>query len=517
MEYYCLECNSRIADSPTGLCRDCGAQRAKDGFTTLALNKIYGLNKEKLKRNRRSHELHPEILENGSWHFSYDDIEAFLEKHPEIVNKFARIVPSQQADETDNIQVKGFDDLYSFDDFGEINNCKNCNQYPAIKSGFCLLCIDLLISKSEAMRLFGLSLSQFNTLESQGYIKSYTYKSQKRYIRTAISPAVYQALGTNNKWSPSTTSCRSCNKIDNPHYASGYCLECYKKTLEYYTLKQFIQGYNFAEIGKVKGVSRERIRQLFEKAISNEAENVFGDKYSKEDLDAIREVSKEEYQLNNARRLYADKLLENKDVAMQVATKHKITSQKSLVTRLGLTAKAALILEEVLPDVAAKLRSNGDKWSMKYEKCVQCGTTETPHQARGLCDVCYTRSDHHREAQYKWRMNNYEHFRAKQIAYEKEYNKRPEVKERVRKQSHKKRFGSIEVREEALRRDDYACVDCGLSQKEHANKHQMDLNVFHIDGQLENNDLSNLVTLCRNCMSKRARNNALSIKGGSDE
>ena len=29
------------------------------------------------------------------------------------------------------------------------------------------------------------------------------------------------------------------------------------------------------------------------------------------------------------------------------------------------------------------------RWSIKYDKCVSCGTTETPHSAKGLCKVCY--------------------------------------------------------------------------------------------------------------------------------
>lgn len=284
-------------------------------------------------------------------------------------------------------------------------------------------CIDQLISKGEAMRLFSLSLSQFDVLESQNHIKSYSYKTQKRYIRTEIHQAIYQTLGTDRKWSPTRTSCYTCGRIDKPHYASGYCLECYKETLEYYTLRRFINGLSFADIGRAKGVSRERIRQLFEKAISNEAENIFGEKYSGEDLAVIREETKKENKLNGARKLYSQELVEKRDKAVELVTANKLTSAKSLVNKLGLTAKAALILDEVLPEVAEKLRANTHKWAFNHEKCVECGTTETPHRAKGLCESCYARSDYHRNAQHKWRTNNYEHYREKQIEYEKEYLK----------------------------------------------------------------------------------------------
>lgn len=33
----------------------------------------------------------------------------------------------------------------------------------------------------------------------------------------------------------------------------------------------------------------------------------------------------------------------------------------------------------------------GHKWSLKYSKCIECGTTEIEHKARGKCNNCYKR------------------------------------------------------------------------------------------------------------------------------
>lgn len=30
-----------------------------------------------------------------------------------------------------------------------------------------------------------------------------------------------------------------------------------------------------------------------------------------------------------------------------------------------------------------------DKWAFRFDHCVECETTATPHQARGLCERCY--------------------------------------------------------------------------------------------------------------------------------
>src|SRR6516165_8742067 len=36
-------------------------------------------------------------------------------------------------------------------------------------------------------------------------------------------------------------------------------------------------------------------------------------------------------------------------------------------------------------------RSLGPLWAVQHDKCIQCGTQERPHWARGLCTICYKR------------------------------------------------------------------------------------------------------------------------------
>jgi len=31
------------------------------------------------------------------------------------------------------------------------------------------------------------------------------------------------------------------------------------------------------------------------------------------------------------------------------------------------------------------------QWAREYDRCQECGTTERPHYARGLCERCYHR------------------------------------------------------------------------------------------------------------------------------
>lgn len=66
-------------------------------------------------------------------------------------------------------------------------------------------------------------------------------------------------------------------------------------------------------------------------------------------------------------------------------------------------------------------------------------------------------------------------------------------------------------RELTIRRDNYRCVQCGMSRKAHKNKYGRDITVDHIVGvgvwdsynTLPNNNLDNLQTLCLRCHGQK--------------
>lgn len=45
----------------------------------------------------------------------------------------------------------------------------------------------------------------------------------------------------------------------------------------------------------------------------------------------------------------------------------------------------------------------GDSWSIKYEQCVRCKTTEKPYGGKGLCKVCYGKKWRKHHPGYKGR------------------------------------------------------------------------------------------------------------------
>jgi 5-methylcytosine-specific restriction endonuclease McrA len=65
-------------------------------------------------------------------------------------------------------------------------------------------------------------------------------------------------------------------------------------------------------------------------------------------------------------------------------------------------------------------------------------------------------------------------------------------------------------REKAIQRDGEKCVKCGMTREEHKIKYGVDITVDHIDGngkntpkEKKNNDMSNLMTLCKKCHGKK--------------
>lgn len=58
------------------------------------------------------------------------------------------------------------------------------------------------------------------------------------------------------------------------------------------------------------------------------------------------------------------------------------------------------------------------------------------------------------------------------------------------------------IRDEIISKYDEKCVVCGMTQKEHRKKYNKGICVHHIDGDVSNNDKSNLTVLCQPCNSK---------------
>lgn len=71
---------------------------------------------------------------------------------------------------------------------------------------------------------------------------------------------------------------------------------------------------------------------------------------------------------------------------------------------------------------------------------------------------------------------------------------------------HKIRFGGL--RDKVLKRDNYSCVACGMSNQEHFKKWDFNITIDHVDGEgrnskSPNNNIDNLQTLCIRCHGRK--------------
>lgn len=148
------------------------------------------------------------------------------------------------------------------------------------------------------------------------------------------------------------------------------------------------------------------------------------------------------------------------------------------------------------------IKFNKNRWARSFDKCIDCGTTKVPHKIKGRCEKCYILFSYHydlnrrksiKKSSKKWRIKN--------IARVRETNKR--ASERIKKQA----LGGN--RELALRRDEYKCNKCCITQEESLTKYGRDLFVSHIK-DIKDDRLDNLITLCSACHNDiHSRNNRI--------
>lgn len=128
-------------------------------------------------------------------------------------------------------------------------------------------------------------------------------------------------------------------------------------------------------------------------------------------------------------------------------------------------------------------------WNKDYNKCVKCQDTKYKYMAKGLCSQCYLE-------EYRNNPKNIEKARqAKRKWYIK--NITPEAQKVKREQDN---FDGN--REAVLKRDEYKC-----QSRECSESRLSQLTVHHVDGNGRgssgtNNDMSNLLTLCRSCHAR---------------
>lgn len=278
--------------------------------------------------------------------------------------------------------------------------------------------------------------------------------------------------------------------------------------------EMYENGSTLEDVGKFFHVTRERVRQIALSEKTKEILNRLGlndNPITKQENKMLILAAKEEL-----RDIF---LMRNKQKKNQKYEKAKNKIEKfgdysnfsSLTEYSRATGIQINILKEFFPNIYNRLKNKFEhKWSIKYDRCRVCGTTTIKHVSYGLCEKCYIKSDHFKSIQESSRLRNGKKWKVQQRAYIKEYNKRPEVQKKFRQKNDIKFFNGN--REIAIKRDNFRCVDCGMTRENNYKKFKKDLYVRHINNNSSDNCLANLKTLCFKCFQKENRNRFKLIK-----
>ena len=468
-----------------------------DGKATVqGIAKLLKVSTAALKRLESTGQLPAERSDVGTRRYTKQAIETyFIENEDKLfakLSKYSTIGPSVDVLEAPIVSFEAM--------------CQRCGESGILHKNYCQKCFADFISKPEAATLMKITVRNVDRLLEKypEELKSYNYMAQVRLSRREVLLFLIRhqdiKIATEPKWSGHFLKCRSCKTVNNKHYGGGYCLECYPKSNEAKIIHGYMNGKTLAEVGRNLGMSRERARQLFNKALEIDTLRIDGNP-SAELRSSIAAEIHSAYLLGKSIKEYKNEI-ENRyeDIVKIIVTKN-ITSERSMLRAVGLPPSAIYVIQEEYSEFLELLSANEDRWSWKYDSCKKCGTTSVKHARWGYCKNCFASSPEHRAQQYRYRMNNYDEFRKKQKAYESEYYKRPEVKKRMNEKSYDKRYDG--KREKTIILAGEMCQDCRMSRNEHKEKFDEDLSVLHLDGDIRNNDQSNLASLCRSCRSKR--------------
>jgi 5-methylcytosine-specific restriction endonuclease McrA len=252
-------------------------------------------------------------------------------------------------------------------------------------------------------------------------------------------------------------------------------------------------GLTLQQIGNKYGITRSRIQQIVFRTLRRKIVSEIRHRLrTNPDRMPIKILVKEE--IKRIRNTKREKWLKTKliEKAEKGIVPEKFTSELKFASALGLPIE---IIREFAPDLITVIKNNkttgygGRKWSRHYLRCRMCGTISVPHKMWGCCENCYYKTENFKEIQAASRLRNLHRWLPKQRKYQLEHYD-------------KVNYGGN--RKKVLDRDGYKCIKCSVTEEESIERYDERLRVVHL-GAIENNELDNLATFCRNCWMKQLR------------
>lgn len=139
-------------------------------------------------------------------------------------------------------------------------------------------------------------------------------------------------------------------------------------------------------------------------------------------------------------------------------------------------------------------------WSRNYTKCIKCKSTRCKHMAKGLCRYCYSKA-------YWDNPNNQERIRKQKSDW---FQATKDAKaDSVKELRDGYYYSGNRLR--VLTRDNFKCTRCPADKQlvvHHLDKHGN----REVYDSTRNDEMSNLVTLCRSCHLKEHRSILTSLR-----
>jgi len=266
----------------------------------------------------------------------------------------------------------------------------------------------------------------------------------------------------------------------------------------------YYSGLTMQNIAIKFKITRSRMQQIIYKKVGRKLlkELGLGNKIlTEEEKKLLNHIVREEINKNLTQRKTDIDIQKKAIIKKKMKELPHFSNFKGIAPYAEALGESTQTIKSLFPDIAEYITTQAKKkWSWRYNKCVICGSTSHPHVSHGFCKKCYGKTKYFKEINEASRLRNKHRWAQKQKEYIREYNQRPEVIERKKRQLDERMYDGNRLK--ALKRDDYKCTVCGISEIDSRKKYGRDLYVGHIK-DIDNHNLSNLKTLCKKCHNSR--------------
>jgi rubrerythrin len=267
-------------------------------------------------------------------------------------------------------------------------------------------------------------------------------------------------------------------------------------------LARYRNGETLEKIAQPLGLTRERVRQIIKQQLY--VENGYGPSeahFRKKQIEEIARAIVKDSATERPKEWVLEKIQKSIDKGIDPIY---FTSLNKYAKTIGVTVEH---IKNYAPEyyriVDANAHRLSEKWNPYYNACVNCGTTEVKHRAKGYCANCYYKSAEFKQMQQRSHIKHKEARDIKFKEYYQEYSNRPEVIEKTERAYDLKYFGGN--RKAVLERDGYVCKLCGKTMEEKDSVGKPKVKVWHISADKNDHSMSNLGTYCLSCYTKHIR------------